>query len=174
VALEYWLYGDIPPGPIKAHVITDVKHVPDIIKKYKTKLFAIGSQVAKLCELTSLDLVDKLISIAESSGALISTSSPIVVRALDKKGIKNYEIAFPLELVQRASKRSVELVMLIGYPYAYEWLLLNHLKHYAPNTKTLSLEPYPQPNATWTFTSLPLSLWYRNICSLEELFKKSM
>jgi len=174
VALEYWLYGDIPPGPIKAHVITDVKYVPDIIKKYKTKLLAIGSQVAKLCELTSLDLIEKLISIAESSGALISTSSPIIVRALDKKGLKNYEIAFPLELAQRTSKRSVELVMLIGYPYAYEWLLLNHLKHYAPNTKTLSLEPYPQPNATWTFTSLPLSLWYRNICSLEELLKKSM
>ncbi|MCC6034114.1 MAG: hypothetical protein LM567_01240 [Desulfurococcaceae archaeon] len=174
MALEYWLYGDIPPGPIKAYVITDIRHVPDIIKKYKTKLLAIGSNIVKLCELTSLDLVDKLISIAESSNALISTSSPIVVKALDKRGVKNYEIAFPLEVAQRILKRNVELVMFVGYPYAYEWLLLNYLKHYVPNTKTLSLEPYSQPNATWTFTSLPLSLWYKNIYNLEELLKKSM
>jgi CO dehydrogenase/acetyl-CoA synthase epsilon subunit len=173
MALEYWLFGDIPPGPVKAYVITDIKHIPEIIKKYRTKLFAIGSDIAKLCELTSFDLVDKLISIAESSNASISTSSPIVVKALDRKGVKNYEITFPLELVQRVSKRSIELVVLVGYPYAYEWLLLNYLKHYAINTKTLSLEPYSQPNATWTLTSLPLSLWYRNICYLEELLKKS-
>jgi len=35
MALEYWLYGDIPPGPIKASVITDVKSVVDIVKKFK-------------------------------------------------------------------------------------------------------------------------------------------
>ena len=172
MALEYWLYGDIPPGPLKATVITDIKTVPDIIKKYKNKLLAVGSQITRLSELTSPDLIDRVISIALSSNALISTSSPAVVRALDAKGVKNYVIEYPLELAQRVLKRGIELVMLIGYPYTYGWLLLNYIKHYAPNTKTLSLEPYAQPNSTWTLTSLPLSLWYKNMCNLEELLKK--
>jgi CO dehydrogenase/acetyl-CoA synthase epsilon subunit len=174
MALEYWLYGDIPPGPIKASVITDIKSVVDILKRYKGKLLAIGSQIVRLCELTSQDLIDRVVSIALNSNTSISTSSPAVIKTLDLKGVKNYEVAFPLELMQRVSRKGMELVMFLGYPYYYEWLFLNYLKHYAPNTKTLSLEPYAQPNATWTLTSLPLPLWYKNICSLEELLKKGV
>jgi CO dehydrogenase/acetyl-CoA synthase epsilon subunit len=173
MALEYWLYGDIPPGPIKASVITDVKTVPDIVKKYKSKLLAIGSQLTRLSELVASDLVDRVISIALGMNAWISTSSPAIVKALDAMGIGNYDITFLLELVQRVSRRGVELMVLIGYPYSYEWLILNYLKHYAPAVKTLTLEPYAQPNATWTLASLPLPMWYRNICSLEELLKKA-
>jgi len=172
MTLEYWLYGDIPPSPIKASVITDIKHVLDIVKRFKSKLFAIGSQITRLSELTSPDLIDRIISVALSLGAWIPTSSPTIVKVLDVKNVKNYEIAFPLELAQKIPKKGAELAIFIGYPYAYEWLILNYLKHYAPNVKTLTLEPYAQPNATWTLASLPLSLWYKNICSLEEMLKK--
>uniref|UniRef100_A0A7C4B9C4 Uncharacterized protein n=1 Tax=Thermofilum pendens TaxID=2269 RepID=A0A7C4B9C4_THEPE len=173
MAQEYWHYGDVPPGPIKASVIADVKSIPDIIKKYRSRLLAIGYQLTKLSDLVAPDLVDRVLSIALSLNAWISTSSPAVVKALDARGIRNYDIAFLIELIQRISKKGVELVMLIGYPYAYEWLILNYLKHYVPSVKTLSLEPYAQPNATWTLASLPLPIWYRNICSLEELLKKT-
>jgi CO dehydrogenase/acetyl-CoA synthase epsilon subunit len=174
MALEYWLYGDIPPGPIKASVLTDIKTLPDIFKRFKNRLFAIGSQITKLSELTSPDLIDRVVSIALSLGAWISTSSPTIVKALDVRGVKSYDITFPLELAQKISKRSAELVILIGYPYAYEWLILNYLKHYTPNVKTLTLEPYAQPNATWTLASPPLSVWYKNMCSLEEMLKKGV
>jgi CO dehydrogenase/acetyl-CoA synthase epsilon subunit len=174
MALEYWLYGDIPPGPIKASVITDIKSVADILKRYKGKLLTIGSQITKLSELTASDLIDRVVSIALSSNTLIATSSSATVKTLDMKGIKNYDVVFPLELMQNVLKKGIELVVFIGYPYHYEWLLLNYLKHYTPNVKTLSLEPYAQPNSTWTLTSLPLPLWYKNICSLEELLKKGV
>jgi len=174
MALEYWLYGDIPPGPIKASVITDVKSVVDIVKKFRSKLLTVGSQITKLSELTASDLIDKVVSIALNSNSLITTSSSTVVKVLDEKGIKDYEIVFPLELVQRVLRRGIELVMFVGYQYTYEWLLLNYLKHYVPGIKTLSLEPYAQPNSTWTLASLPLTHWYKNICDLEELLKKSV
>jgi len=96
------------------------------------------------------------------------------VKVLDEKGIKDYEIVFPLELVQRVLRRGIELVVFVGYQYTYEWLLLNYLKHYVPGIKTLSLEPYAQPNSTWTLASLPLTHWYKNICDLEELLKKGV
>jgi len=173
MALEYWLYGDVPPGPVRASVITDVKSIPDIVKRYRSRLLAIGSQLVKLSDLVAQDLVDRVISIGLSLNAWISTSSPAIVKTLDARGIKNYDISFPLELAQRISRRNVELVMLIGYPYAYEWLILNYLKHYEPSVKTLALEPYAQPNATWTLASLPLLMWYKNISNLEELLKKA-
>jgi CO dehydrogenase/acetyl-CoA synthase epsilon subunit len=172
MAAEYWLYGDIPPGPIKASVITDIKTVPDIIKKFKNKVFSIGPYITKLSEITAPDLIDRVISLALASGGRIATSSPAVVKALDAKGIKNYDIEFLLELARKALKRGAELIVFVGHFYSYEWLILNYLKHYAPDIKTLTLEPYAQPNATWTLASLPLPIWYKNICSLEEMLKK--
>jgi CO dehydrogenase/acetyl-CoA synthase epsilon subunit len=171
VALEYWLYGDIPPGPIKASVITDIKTALDVINRFRNRLMAIGSQISRLKDLTSQDLIEKILSIAQGLNAFIATSSTEVVKILNTKDVKSYEIVFPLELAKKVARSNFDIIMFIGYPYAYEWLILNYIKNYMPNVKTLSLEPYAQPNATWTLTSLPLQIWYKNICSLESMLK---
>ena len=171
MAIDYWSYGDVPPGPIKASILTDVKAVVDVINSFKNKAMVIGPYIMRFAELTSKDLIDKVVSIALSANAKIVTNSAELVKYLDSKNIRSYEIAFPVEFVRDVPKKGIELIMFIGHHYAYEWLILNHFKHFS-NAKTLSLEPYAQPNATWSLPSLPLQIWYRNICSIEEMLRK--
>jgi len=174
MSIEYWLKGDIPPGPIKATVIPDVKKLASIIKQHKKPLIMIGPEIHRLSELVDGDVLGNLINISNSIKAEMIVSDSKSVRTLDSRGFKNYVIAFPLEVVQKLSSNNSnnDLAIFIGFHYYYGWLLLNYLKHYAyKNLNTMSIDPYPQPNARWTFPLLPLSIWYKNLCQLEEELK---
>jgi CO dehydrogenase/acetyl-CoA synthase complex epsilon subunit len=170
MSIEYWAKGDIPPGPIKATVVPDVKRLASIIKQHKKPIMMIGPEIHRLSELIGGDILSNLINISNSIKAEITVSDSKTVRELDSREFKNYVIAFPLEVVQKISSNNAnyDLAILIGFHYYYGWLLLNYLKHYAyKHLNTMSIDPYPQPNATWTFPLLPLSIWYKNLCQLE-------
>lgn len=175
MSLEYWLRGDIPPGPIKAIVLTDVKKVAEIIKRYRdSSLILLGSQITKLEEITGEEIVEKFVDMAKIINSDIITSDSKIVKTLDSMGFKKYKIMFPLEIIRilsRASLKYEPLVIIAGFRYTYGWLLLNSLKHYRPSIRTLSLDPYAQPNATWTFPSLPLRIWLRNLLHLIKTLK---
>lgn len=174
MSIEYWLKGDIPSGPIKTTVIANMKQLANIIKQHKRIVVIVGSELSKLENLIGEDILDKLISLSLNLNAKIIVSDGNIVRRLDEKKFRNYEIMFPLEITQKLSleKPEYELAIFIGFHYYYEWLLLNHLKHNAyRNLNTLSIDPYAQPNSTWTMPSLPLAIWYKNICQLEEELK---
>lgn len=175
MALEYWLRGDIPPGPIKAIVLTDIKRVVEIMKRYRnSSIILLGSQITKLEEIVGEKVVEKFVDIANAINSEIITSNSKTVKILDSIGFKRYRIMFPLEIVQKLSRNSLKykmLVTLAGFRYAYGWLLLNSLKHYGPGIYTLSLDPYAQPNATWTLPSLPLQIWIKNLSRLIEMLK---
>ncbi|MEM4795501.1 MAG: carbon monoxide dehydrogenase beta subunit family protein [Ignisphaera sp.] len=176
MALEYWLKGDIPPGPIRATVLTDIGKVVDIIKRSRhSAVMFIGSNIRTIEKILNADIIKIITEISKITGIPIITSDALVVRRLDEAGFTNYKIAFPLELVQKLSRRefNYQLVVLIGTRYTYGWLLLNHLKHYRADIQTLSIDPYAQPNATWTLPSLPLQLWFKNLLQMIEILKSS-
>jgi acetyl-CoA decarbonylase/synthase complex subunit epsilon len=39
------------------------------------------------------------------------------------------------------------------------WTLLSGLKHFAPHTKTITLDNTYQPNADWSFANIPVKEW---------------
>ena len=172
MGVEYWLRGEIPQ-PIRATVITDVKTVASRIKQHKKPVILIGSELFKLEKVAGSDLLTPIIDIAVGIRADLVTSSSDIIQRLDAKGFKGYKIGFPMEVVQQLSKNSsYDLAIFIGFQYHYEWLLLNYLKHYAyKHLNTLSLEPYAQPNATWSMPSLPIPLWHKNLLTLSEALK---
>lgn len=175
MALDYWLRGDIPPGPLKAIILTDIKKVAEILKRYKnSSLILLGSQITKFEEIIGEKVVEKFTEIANAINSDIITSDSRTIKILDSLGFRRYKIIFPLEMVQKLLRNSLRyepLVILAGFRYAYGWLLLNSLKHYRPSIRTLSLDPYAQPNATWTLPSLPLQIWIKNISRLIEILK---
>jgi CO dehydrogenase/acetyl-CoA synthase epsilon subunit len=176
MGLEYWLKGDIPPGPIKATVITDISRVAEIIKKNIGQIAIFIGSAIKDVEDTVGDVVSRIAELSIAINAPIITSDSNIVKKLTDIGFKNYIILFPLEMVRKISRgelKQYRLLIFIGHRYAYQWLLLNHIKHYRPDIQTLSLDPYPQPNATWTLPPLPLNIWYKNFVQLIELVKAS-
>jgi len=174
MSIEYWLKGDIPPGPIKATVVANVKQLANTIKQHKKIVLIVGSELSKLEKLVGEDVLDKLVSICLILNAKMIVSEGSLIRRLDEKGFKNYEIMFPLEIIQKLTLKEAEydLAIFVGFHYYYEWLILNHLKHNAyKHLNTLSIDPYPQPNSTWTMPPLPPAIWYKNLCQLEDELK---
>ncbi|MEM1645807.1 MAG: carbon monoxide dehydrogenase beta subunit family protein [Ignisphaera sp.] len=174
MATEYWLRGDIPPGPIKATVITDITRIADIMKKYKGSILVIvGPGVKDLEVIVGGDLLEYVIEITKSIEAHIATSDSDIIKRLDEKGFKNYRILSPLEVTRYIVRDQIryKFIVFIGLRYAYEWLLLNTLKHYKPEIQTLSLDPFAQPNAVWTLPSVPLPIWHKNIAQLAQLLR---
>ncbi len=174
MALEYWLHGDIPPGPIKATVLTDVKKIAEILIRFKGSIaMLLGSQLNLIEELIGEKVVEKFIEVAEIINGDIMASDSKTVQRLDALGYKRYRIMFPMETMQSLlyNNSKYRLIVLAGFRYSYAWLLLNYLKHYIPNLNTLSLDPYAQPNATWTIPSLPLQIWFKNLVQLIDILK---
>lgn len=174
MALEYWLRGDIPSGPIKATVLTDAKRIAEILLQFKgSTIILLGSQLCQIEELIGEKVIESFTQIAEIIGSDVVVSDSKVIERLDALNYRRYKILFPLEVAQNITKNGLKykLAVLVGFRYSYAWLLLNHLKHYRPDLNTLSLDPYAQPNATWTTPSLPLQIWFKNIVQLTDTLK---
>ncbi|MCS7110817.1 MAG: hypothetical protein N3D82_04665 [Ignisphaera sp.] len=174
MALEYWLRGDIPTGPIKAAVLTDVRKIAETLVRFKgSTVLLLGSQLSLIEEIVGDKVVERLIKIVEiiDGDAIVSDSK--IVQRIDAVGYRRYKILFPLEAVRSLSynNQKYKLALLAGFKYSYAWLLLNHIKHYNPSLYTLSLDPYPQPNATWTLPPLPLQIWFKNLMQLIDTLK---
>ncbi|MEM0261907.1 MAG: carbon monoxide dehydrogenase beta subunit family protein [Desulfurococcaceae archaeon] len=177
MALEYWSRGDIPPGPVKATLITDVNKAIDVLKKYiGSTTILLGSNLHNLEETLGSSIVDLFVELANLIKSNIVVSDSRIVRKLDEKKFSNYRIIFPLDFVRMIHSGVIEpkLIILAGFRYYYGWLLLNNLKHYKPSLATMSLDPYAQPNATWTLPSLPLSIWHKNILQLLNAIKSQL
>ncbi len=61
-------------------------------------------------------------------------------------------------------KGRYDVVMFLGTGYILQSQLLAALKHFAPDVRTLSLDPFYQPNADFSFPNLDERDW-------EELFR---
>lgn len=177
MALEYWSRGDIPPGPLKATLITDVNKAVDILKKYiGSSTVLLGSNLYTIEENLGSSVLELFVELSKIIKSNIVTSDPRITRKLDEKGFSNYKIVFPLDFTRKVHSGEIDakLIILAGFRYYYGWLLLNNLKHYEQSLLTMSLDPYAQPNATWTFPSLPLPIWYKNMLQLVNTIKSQL
>jgi acetyl-CoA decarbonylase/synthase complex subunit epsilon len=52
-----------------------------------------------------------------------------------------------------------DLAIFTGIPYYLEWLLLSGLKHFAPSLKTISMDRFYHPQASWSFGNVSLKDW---------------
>ena len=63
-------------------------------------------------------------------------------------------------------KGPCDLAIIAGLPYPMAWTLLSGLKHFAPHTKTMTLDNTYQPNATWSFANISPKDWAENLEAL--------
>jgi len=52
-----------------------------------------------------------------------------------------------------------DLALFTGIPYQMEWVILSGLKHFAPHLKTICLDRFYQPHATWAFPNVSPKDW---------------
>jgi acetyl-CoA decarbonylase/synthase complex subunit epsilon len=64
---------------------------------------------------------------------------------------------------------SYDLALFMGFPYYMEFVILSGLKHFSPNLKTIALDRFYNPHASWSFPNLSIKDWKD---SLQVIVKK--
>jgi len=151
-------------GPKKAFIVPKPEVVASMIKKAKRPLLVVGSHSVNL-ETGDGDFVDTAIRVM---GKMTVAATGHMVSEFLKRGVEG---AYSIPLMNLGDRLrdpqwtgfdgegQYDLVVFAGFPYYLEWLVLNGLKSFAMDLRTISLTRSYQPNASWSLGSMKEDEW---------------
>jgi len=166
---EPWQFGNVP-GRLQANLITDSKIVAAFIKNAKHPIIVIGSQTfdTALGKSDTAKLMEKLY---ENNVQMVATAN---MKELAEVGFRDTPWMGVVDITNRLTdsawmgvdgRGQYDLVLFIGVIYYLQSQMLSTLKHFAPKLKTVALDRYYHPNASWSF-SLSEDEWHKNMVEL--------
>ncbi len=171
-ATEPWQIGEIP-GPKKATVIAKPDALDAVIKRSKRPVMVVG-HLAAGAPLKDRALIDYLIDLATARGIPIVATGG-ANRALVDRGYAGATIMTAMEAGQRLADREWkgldgkgphDLAIFAGLPYYMEWTILSGLKHFAPHVRTVTLDHYYQPHASFSLGNISPRDWLKTLEAL--------
>lgn len=174
---EPWQTAEIP-GPKKALVISKPEIVAAMVKRAKRPIMVVGHEAAE----TSLGeemLIDYLIRLAKTAGVPVVATAH-VVKAFLERGFQPSAWMPAVDIVNRLGDPDWEgldgegpydLALFTGIQYYMQWVLLSGLKHFSPKLKTITLDRFYQPHASWSFPNISLEEWKKNLSIIERKLK---
>jgi acetyl-CoA decarbonylase/synthase complex subunit epsilon len=169
---EPWQKAEIP-GPTKALVITKPEVIVAMIKKAKRPLLIVGHEAAET-ETKDGKLIDYAIRIA-NAGKIPTVATAHIVGQFIKKGFQPTASMPAVDIANRLvdpewngfdGNGQYDLAMIMGITYYMEWVIFSGLKHFGQNLKTISLDRYYHPHASWSFPNLSVEDWTQNLETL--------
>jgi acetyl-CoA decarbonylase/synthase complex subunit epsilon len=164
---EPWQKAEIA-GPTKALVITKPEVVIAMIKKAKRPILIVGHEATDPEEKQMLDIAIRL---AETGKIPLVATAHIVGEFL-KKGFQPAAFMPAVDIANRLTDTDwkgfdgngqYDLAMFMGITYYMEWVIFSALKHYGNGLKTISLDRYYHPHASWSFPNLSAETWSPNL-----------
>ncbi len=165
---EPWQTAEIA-GPKKALLILKPEIVAAMIKKAKRPILVVGHHA--MDEYSSdVKMIDNAINLSKTAGIpMVATAHSI------KEYIShNFQPAGSMSAMEIGSrladsewkgldgKGPYDLALIMGLPYYMEFVILAGLKHFSTNLKTISLDRFYNPHATWSFPNLSVRNWSEN------------
>jgi len=170
---EPWQKAEIA-GPTKALVITKPEVVVAMIKKAKRPILIVGHEATEKEEAELMDYAIKLAKIGKIP--LVATAH--IVGKFVKKGFQPAASMPAVDIANRLvdpnwkgldGEGQYDLAMLMGITYYMEWVIFSALKHFGgPNLKTISLDRYYHPHASWSFPNMSVENWVQNLKTIIE------
>jgi len=161
---EPWQRAEIA-GPSKAFVIPKPDVFVAMVKRAKRPILIAGHKVVEVTE--GEPYIDSIIRIAKAANMpLVATAH--TVGEFIKRGFQPTAWMPAVDITSRLEDPSwkgfdgmgqYDLAIFTGIPYYMEWLMLSALKHFALNLKTISLDRFYQPQASWSFPNVSLKDW---------------
>ncbi|MBC8224451.1 CO dehydrogenase/acetyl-CoA synthase complex subunit epsilon [Candidatus Bathyarchaeota archaeon] len=151
-------------GPKKAFIIPKPEVVASMIKRAKRPLLVVGSESAKTMTSDGV-LVDTAIRLI---GKMTVAATGHLVSEFLKRDVQGVHSISLMNLGDRLrdplwggfdGEGQYDLVVFAGFPYYLEWLVLNGLKSFAMDLRTISLTRSYQPNASWSLGSMKVDEW---------------
>lgn len=166
---EPWQKAEIP-GPKKALVITKPAVVTAMIKRAERPILIVSHKALET-ELDKEKYVDSLIRLARA-GKIATVAAAHIVGEFKRRGFEPTAWMSIMDIGNRLvdpewtgldGEGQYDLALFTGFQYYMEWLVLSGLKSFAPNLKTISLDRFYQPNASWSFPNLSEQEWSEHI-----------
>jgi acetyl-CoA decarbonylase/synthase complex subunit epsilon len=175
VSAEPWQKAEIA-GPKKALLILKPEVVVAMVKKAKRSVLVVGHQAATDYS-DDVKMIDYAIRMGRTAGVpLVATAH--VTSEFVKRGFEPAASMPAVDIGNRLKDPEwkgldgmgpYDLAMFMGLPYYMEFVILAGLKHFSTSLKTISLDRFYNPHATWSFPNLPVKDWS---VSLETILSK--
>jgi acetyl-CoA decarbonylase/synthase complex subunit epsilon len=162
---EPWQTAEIA-GPKKALLILKPEVVVALVKRAKRPILIVG-HLATQTDSEYGKMIDYAIRMNRTAGVPVVTTAHTINEFI-KKDFQPKASMSAMDIGNRLQDPSwkgldgkgvYDLALFMGLPYYMEFVILSALKHFSPNLKTMSLNRYYTPHATWSFPNLKIADW---------------
>jgi acetyl-CoA decarbonylase/synthase complex subunit epsilon len=162
---EPWQTAEIA-GPKKALLILKPEVVVAMVKRAKRPVLIVGHQASEDYS-DDVRMIDYAIRMSKTAGIPIVATAHIISAFL-KRDFQPAAWMSAMDIANRLTdpewkgldgKGPYDLAMFMGLPYYMEFVLLSGLKHFSTQLKTISLDRFYNPHATWSFPNLSVRDW---------------
>jgi len=162
---EPWQKAEIA-GPTKALVITKPEVVVAMIKRAKRPILVVGHLATKTGSENG-KMIDYAIRLNKNTGIPVVATAH-TAREFVKQGFQPVTSMSAMDIGNRLKdstwngldgKGPYDLALFMGLPYYMEFVILAGVKHFSKNLKTISLDRYYNPHASWSFPNLKVEAW---------------
>jgi acetyl-CoA decarbonylase/synthase complex subunit epsilon len=169
ISAEPWQTAETP-GSMRGLPITRPEVIVSAIRRSKRPILIVGYEATEV-ELAKGKPLEYAIRISESTGAQIVATAHVISEFV----LRGFGNAFGMPIVDIANRLrdpdwkgldgegQYDLALFIGIRYYLGWVTLSGLKHFALNLKTISLDRFHQPHATWSFPNMNVEDWQRQL-----------
>ena len=165
VKAEPWQRAEIA-GPKKALLILKPEVVVAMVKKAKRPILVVGHLAAEDYS-DDVKMIDYAIRMSKTAKIPVVATAHITNEFM-KRGFQPDAWMPAMDIGNRLKDSEWEglngngpydLAMFMGLPYYMEFVILAALKHFSINLKTISLDRFYNPHATWSFPNLSVKDW---------------
>jgi acetyl-CoA decarbonylase/synthase complex subunit epsilon len=166
---EPWQKAEIA-GPKKALLILKPEVVAAMVKKAKRPLIVVGHLAAEDYS-EDARMIDYAIRIGNTAGIPVVATAHVVGEFI-KRGFDSAAHMTAMDIGERLADSEwngldgngpYDLALFMGLPYYMEFVILSGLKHFSTNLKTISLDRFYNPHASWSFPNLSIKDWKDNL-----------
>lgn len=165
---EPWQRAEIA-GPKKALLILKPEVVTAILGRAKRPILIVGHHAAEEYS-DDVKMIDYAIRMSKAAEIPVVATAHTTKEFL-KRGFQPTAWMPAMDIGSRLEdpewkgldgKGQYDLAFFLGLPYYMQFVILSGLKHFT-NLKTISLDRYYNPHATWSFPNLPVKDWNESL-----------
>lgn len=165
VKAEPWQKAEIA-GPKKALLILKPEVVVAMVKRAKRPILIVGHLAAEDYS-DDVKMIDYAIRMSKTAGIPVVATAH-TMREFIKRDFHSVACISAMDIGNRLvdpewkgldGKGPYDLALFMGLPYYMEFVILAGLKSFSANLKTISLDRFYNPHATWSFPNLSVKDW---------------
>lgn len=165
---EPWQTAEIA-GPKKALLIMKPEVVSAMIQRAKRPILIVGHLAAEDYS-DDAKMIDYAIRVSKTAGIPIVATAHTIKKFLER-GFNEATTMTVMDIGERLvdpdwqgldGEGPYDLALIMGLPYYLEFVILSGLKHFSAKLKTISLDRFYNPHASWSFPNLSVKSWKEN------------